>query len=309
MRWRRANWRVRGLRLVAAEFAVEVRERERIPERRRTRCAVAATRAHTGRLFGPARVEHRVRAFRDAPLELLRLPHQFDHAPRTLLRAAAVPAPLALPVAQRTPGLLPDLQRTHDPLAIVRVDASRRRRVDLRELRVQLRRAFALVALLQRRPHGHIDVRALEQAVHERLVVEGRAADEQCALAPGRDVGERPFRDSEPLLHREGLARLDEIERVMAHSGELGRGRLGGADVHAAVHEHRVERDDLGAGPFRHFQRQRALPAGRLAEQHAQFRVEPHRGRSSHVGALGDIHPDTALAHAVTPLLLRSPTP
>ena len=84
------------------------------------------------------------------------------------------------------------------------------------------------------------------EVVDDRAHVEAGAADEQRPLAARFDVGDRGAR------RRPACARTDHSSAGSATStrwcGTAARSaarRLGGADVHAAVHLHRVERDDL----------------------------------------------------------------
>jgi len=41
------------------------------------------------------------------------------------------------------------------------------------------------------------------------------------------------------------LQRIEDVDQVVRHLREFGRGGLGGADVHAAVNQRRVDADDL----------------------------------------------------------------
>jgi hypothetical protein len=58
---------------------------------------------------------------------------------------------------------------------------------------------------------------------------------------------------------------------VVRHARALGRVGLGRADVHSAVHEHRVERHDLRARALGHLERQRALAARGRPDQDVQL--------------------------------------
>jgi hypothetical protein len=71
-------------------------------------------------------------------------------------------------------------------------------------------------------------------------------------------------------LHAEALARLDEIEQVVAHALALGACGLRGADVHAAVDQHRVEREDLGACALGDRERELGLARRRRTDERAQ---------------------------------------
>jgi hypothetical protein len=100
------------------------------------------------------------------------------------------------------------------------------------------------------------------EAVDHRLQVEpGPTHQDGTPGAPG-DVGERVGHGSLERVHLERLPRIHQVDDVVADLGLLGRRGLGGADVHAPVHLHRVDRDQLDIAPVageRH--RERRLPA------------------------------------------------
>src|SRR5438093_1135172 len=78
--------------------------------------------------------------------------------------------------------------------------------------------------------------------VEERSHVQARTADDVRGLPAGRDVGERRARVALVAGGVVRLARIDEIDAVMANARALDRGRLRGADVHPAIHLARVSR-------------------------------------------------------------------
>jgi hypothetical protein len=118
------------------------------------------------RFLGPTCVEHRARPLFDALVERARRCVQADDAMRTLVRARVAP-PLLLPIAERPAGLVPHLERPHDALLVVRVDARGGARIGACELGVQLGRAFELEASLELGAQGAIDRRALEQSAQQ----------------------------------------------------------------------------------------------------------------------------------------------
>ena len=83
------------------------------------------------------------------------------------------------------------------------------------------------------------------EAVEQRLEVEHRAADEQRHRAARADRRDRRARVGDEARRRVALGRIDDVDQVVRHRGALGRARLGGADVHAAVDQRRVDADDL----------------------------------------------------------------
>src|SRR5690606_30837413 len=54
-------------------------------------------------------------------------------------------------------------------------------------------------------------------------------------------------RPREPLVQRESLRRIDDVDQVVRHALAFVDGRLGRADIHAPIHLVSVGRDDLGA--------------------------------------------------------------
>ena len=98
------------------------------------------------------------------------------------------------------------------------------------------------------------------ELVDHRPQVEAGAADEQRPVTPSLDVGDRRPGPVGEGGDGEVLPRVDQVDEVVGHLGPLGGRRLGGADVHAAVHLHGVDRHDLDrrVRPG-HRQRQRRL--------------------------------------------------
>ena len=72
----------------------------------------------------------------------------------------------------------------------------------------------------------------------------------------------------------------------MRHSRPLGVRGLGGADIHAPVHEHRVDRDDLGAERLRQREREIGL-ADRGRSDERERRPSGHAGRPQTATASG----------------------
>ncbi len=80
------------------------------------------------------------------------------------------------------------------------------------------------------------------------------------------NVGNRGVRVMLIFGQREGLVGIDDIEKMMAHAALLVCGRLGGANVHAAIHLARIRGDDLAAKFLREFDRQCGLANRRGSE-------------------------------------------
>ena len=155
------------------------------------------------------------------------------------------PSGAAVPGRERPAADAVDLERALDALAVVRRQARRRRRVDRCELGVQRRPARAQRARVDVGTHRGIGLGQGIEAVEQRLEVQHRAADQQrhaAALANRRD---RRARVGDEARRRIALGRVDDVDQVVRHGRALGRARLRGADVHAAVDERRVDADDL----------------------------------------------------------------
>ena len=73
------------------------------------------------------------------------------------------------------------------------------------------------------------------------------AADEEGRAARGPRCRRARRRGRPGTRRRRSPRGIDEVEQVVADLGPLGRGRLGGADVHAPVDLHRVDGDDLAS--------------------------------------------------------------
>ena len=101
------------------------------------------------------------------------------------------------------------------------------------------------------------------EAVDDGLDVQAGAAHEQRPMAARFDRADRFPREVLGPHDRPVLVRVGHVDQMVRHGRALGERRLGGSDVHRAVHLHRVERDDLDVtGRGRECERERRL-AGR----------------------------------------------
>ena len=98
--------------------------------------------------------------------------------------------------------------------------------------------------------------------VDKRLGIKHGAADQDWRLAAGHDAFH--VRDGIALVagHRSGLGHVPHIELVVRDSLALGRGELGGANVHTAVELHGIDVDHLAAQLLRQRQPQRRFAGG-----------------------------------------------
>jgi hypothetical protein len=98
------------------------------------------------------------------------------------------------------------------------------------------------------------------QAVDDRSNIEARPPDEQRAPAARFDVVDRGTRRVLGLADRPFVGRVGDVDEMMRHGRPIGPRGFGGTDVHAPVHLHRVERDDLDIAERRgYFERDRGL--------------------------------------------------
>ncbi|MEZ4241537.1 MAG: hypothetical protein R3F59_36390 [Myxococcota bacterium] len=147
---------------------------------------------------------------------------------------------LGLERRQADAGLAEHLEAAHDADAVVRVQAGGEVGVDVAQGGVGVGQRLELGA------QGRIDGRRGHEAAHQRLQVQARAARDDHPRVCGQDlVGE-----GHEGRGVEGGVGSDHVEPEVGHGGALGGGRLGGADVEAAVDLHGVGREHHGAvGP------------------------------------------------------------
>ena len=92
-------------------------------------------------------------------------------------------------------------------------------------------------------PGHHLGVAARKrQIVDNRTQIESGPPDQQGAMCPGRDFIQGGTGRGLKLLHGELVGGLDQVDQVIIHPAAYGRGRRGGADIHAPVHRHGVHR-------------------------------------------------------------------
>ena len=280
MSWRLASWRVAASRLRcerAEVVAVERRPRLAIADgaHRRQVGVQVCTRAQTAHLVDEAGGEHRREALADARVQ----PGAVVRLERDQRRREAVGR--AVPGRERPAADAVDLERALDALAVVRRQARRCHRVDRRELGMQRGPARARArSSMSARTAGSASGKRIE-AVEQRLEVQHRAADQQRHVAALANRRDRRARVGDEARRRIALGRVDDVDQVVRHGGALGGARLGGADVHAAVDERRVDADDLDRTPRRERggdrQRGRALARCRRSGQAEVVGARAHR--------------------------------
>ena len=143
------------------------------------------------------------------------------------------------------PGETDHLQRPHDAADVGGLDAGRGVGVDLGQLGVEASAPPGAAAASSSLGPQRTVLGREGHRVDDGLHVQAGAAHEQ-GPAPARlDVGDRGAGFGLEAHHRPLLVGVAHVDEVMRDAGPLGGRGLGGADVHAAVHLHRVHRDDL----------------------------------------------------------------
>src|SRR5512132_4250372 len=255
-----------GPRVPPEEGELPARERPRAPHRARDRRVERELAGEVaGQLSVPdglGRREPGTEPALDEPADLIEPPelehlgdagldpgseHRARHRdPRGSDPMRLVGLPASGEARERLPGELGDLQRPHGAPDVAGLDPRGARGVGRGEALVQTGGP----------DHHRLGLQTLAGArvctgdpelVHDRPLVQGRATHQQHATSPPADPGDRFARQLLVARDAERLRRLGHVEEVMRDPGPLCRGRLGRADVHPAVHEHRVDRDDLGA--------------------------------------------------------------
>ena len=94
---------------------------------------------------------------------------------------------------------------------------------------------------------------------------------------PDAELGDRGAREQLELGHGERLADVEQVQQVMGDAVSLGRTRLGGPDVHAAIDRHGGGVDDLAAEPLGKSEGETGL-AGGSRPDHSDDRGDGHGG-------------------------------
>jgi hypothetical protein len=117
------------------------------------------------------------------------------------------------------------------------------------------------------RPDARVRSRQLIQSRDKHPVIQHRAADEQWNSLPGEDVFDGMNRLDAESTRRIALVGIEDIHEVVANLRALGKRRLRGSDIHAAIHLRRVDAHDVDRQLPGERERKPRLPAGGRAEQ------------------------------------------
>ena len=170
--------------------------------------------------------------------------------------------------AHRPPAQGMDLEGALDALRIAGLKARGGLRIDRRQSCMHRRPAELRRFLIERSTHGRVGARQVIEADGEGARIEHRAAHQQRQSPAAADLADQLA----GIVHEAGgrirLGGLDQIDQVMRHRSQLGDAWLGGADVHAAIDQRRVDADDLEIEALGETHGDRALARGGRAEQH-----------------------------------------
>ncbi len=140
------------------------------------------------------------------------------------------------------PGQFCHLERSHHPTRIVEVEVPAGVGVEFQQQGLRL----GMLQCLDPGPHRGVGRCELERIDHGAEVETGAAGDEDRSLRCREETARRLLELGDGV----GDGWIDHVDHVVRHPQPLRRRRLGGPDVHAPVHLHRVDREDLGARMF-----------------------------------------------------------
>ena len=179
-----------------------------------------------------------------------------------------------------------DLERPHDPLGVVDMDAGGGRGIERGEPAMQCRVAGGGRLRVERAPQVGIGRRERGEPVAEGAEVERCAADEQDPPRPRADPLDGGGGFGEPAGDAVGIGGGGRIEDMMGNGGPLGGGRLRRAHVEAPVDGHGVDAHDLGVESAGQGEGERRLPRGRGARQEPAVHAQPRGNRSDAPGCI-----------------------
>ncbi len=128
---------------------------------------------------------------------------------------------------------------------------------------------------IERRAHSAIGGGQVVQTLRERLVVQHRAADQQRHTPARLDFADEPQRIRAKLGGGIRFGGIDDVDQMMRRHRAFVGGRLGGADIHLAIHERRIDADDFHRPPRGERERGGGLAGCGRAEQARDNRAMP----------------------------------
>ena len=159
------------------------------------------------------------------------------------------------------------LQRARNTLRVLRLQARCRHRVDPGQLGMQRRPAGHGGLAGQLGAHARIGFGHGVEPAGQRLEIKHGAAHQERQLAARPDLLHQAFGVGHEFGGAVGLQGIAYVDQVVRHRSQLAGAGLGGADVHAAVHQRRVHADDLDRVRARNRQRRRRFARGGRAGQ------------------------------------------
>ena len=148
------------------------------------------------------------------------------------------------------------------------------------------------------------------ERLHERAQPESGAADHECGLSVRACVREPPGRIARPPRRRPALLRIGDVDPVVRHAPTFREGRLGRAEIEAAIDLPRVRADDPRAVPLGQRERESRLPRPGRPRDDAQRRLSAvrsaDRAHPSPVGGSSRAHARRAPATWCAPARRRA---
>ena len=184
-------------------------------------------------------------------------------------------------------GLLIDLKRAQDAARIAQRQPRRRLRVDRGKLRVQRLHALPPQALFQRLALSGRRERREAPPGDQAVCVQARAACQNDGFSARKNVLHAGVRHFDVAPHGKILVRLCDVQHVMPDALHFPGGRLGRADIHAAVELHGVAGNDLAVQPFGQLDGQPRLAGGRRADDTDDTVTGVHALRASFLPLCG----------------------
>ena len=211
--------------------------------------------------------QHRVEALRDALVQPGALQWLQRHHGDSCKAGRARGAAGRVEAAERAPRHAMDLERALDTLAVARLQPRCRGRVQFGQPGMHPRPADCRGLGFERGAHRGVGRRHVVQALHECLEIQHRPTHQQRQFSARVDLADQPLRVAREVGGTVRLRRVADVDQVVRHGRAFCRTGFRAADVHAAVHQRRVDADDLERDRAGDHQRRRALAGSRRPGQ------------------------------------------